>query len=298
MVLVIGEILFDCFPEYRRIGGAPFNFAFHLKKLGLPVRFVSRVGDDEPGRAILAFLVQQGFDERDVQVDPQHETGSVQVRLDGRGVPTFEITADVAYDHIEPAGAAKHLTAPGTRLLYFGSLAQRTRRGFATIQKLLAQRPRTVKSFYDINLRPGGYDDPLITASLKQADLLKMNRDELLTLADIFKKRGTDGEIVSYLMKTFDIETVSLTLGAEGSEMFTGGRRYRQPPASVDRMADTVGAGDAYAAMIALGYLQRWPAAKTIAGAGRFAARLCGVEGALLTDDDDYRSIRQQIKGG
>jgi len=44
MVLVVGEILFDEFPRYKRLGGAPFNVAFHLNKLGLPSCFISRIG--------------------------------------------------------------------------------------------------------------------------------------------------------------------------------------------------------------------------------------------------------------
>ena len=52
MILVIGEILMDIFPEDRRLGGAPFNFAFHLKKFGFPVTFISRIGKDSLGDTI------------------------------------------------------------------------------------------------------------------------------------------------------------------------------------------------------------------------------------------------------
>ena len=79
MILVIGEILFDTFPDYRRIGGAPFNFAFHLKKLGFPVEFVSRVGRDARGDEILHFLEQHGFDTGYIQVDPILPTGRVDI---------------------------------------------------------------------------------------------------------------------------------------------------------------------------------------------------------------------------
>jgi len=101
MVLVLGEILFDIFPQYRRIGGAPFNFAFHLKKLGVPVRFISCVGEDEPGQRILEFLNSHGFALEDIKIDANHPSGRVLVRLDGRGMPEFDILPDVAYDYID-----------------------------------------------------------------------------------------------------------------------------------------------------------------------------------------------------
>jgi fructokinase len=101
MILVVGEILIDVFDHYQRIGGAPFNFAFHLKQLGLPVRLLTRIGDDRPGRDILDMLERQGFDPQDVQIDSRHPTGTVRVALDDQGVPQFDIHTGVAYDHLD-----------------------------------------------------------------------------------------------------------------------------------------------------------------------------------------------------
>ena len=98
MILVIGEILFDVYPNYRRLGGAPFNFAYHLKNFGFDVRFISRIGRDDAGREILHRLELAGFDLNDIQVDDLHPTGSVNVRLDKSGAPRFDIISNVAYD--------------------------------------------------------------------------------------------------------------------------------------------------------------------------------------------------------
>ena len=90
-VLVIGEVLFDQFTDHRRLGGAPFNLAFHLHQMGIPVKFISRVGDDNAGREILEFADQHGFPTEGIQIDPDHPTGEVRVTLDASGIPEFEI---------------------------------------------------------------------------------------------------------------------------------------------------------------------------------------------------------------
>jgi len=75
MILVIGEILFDQFPEYKRIGGAPLNFAFHLASLNVPVRFISRIGNDDDGREILRQMRALDFPVNDIQISHTHPTG-------------------------------------------------------------------------------------------------------------------------------------------------------------------------------------------------------------------------------
>ena len=133
MILALGEILFDIFPDYRRLGGAPFNFAFHLKQLGFPVRFVSRVGEDRNGKEIRAAVKAHGFNPADLQVDSRHATGTVAVSLNDTGVPTFDILPNVAYDHIDFTPAVGSLLED-CALIYFGTLIQRTDRGFQILQ--------------------------------------------------------------------------------------------------------------------------------------------------------------------
>ncbi|MEA1947121.1 MAG: PfkB family carbohydrate kinase, partial [Thermodesulfobacteriota bacterium] len=142
MILVIGEILFDWFPEYRRIGGAPFNFAYHLKNVGMPVRFMTRIGNDSDGKEILLKLKQLGFIMDDIQVDDRYDTGKVMVSLDRHGSPQFDIRSDVAYDHIAFPPAIGAFPVDEIRLVYFGSLIQRTENGFNVIRKILSQRNR------------------------------------------------------------------------------------------------------------------------------------------------------------
>jgi len=139
VIVVIGEILIDIFPHYERIGGAPFNFAYHLKKMGFSVRFLSRVGQDRHGERILDRLRSAGFDLDDVQLDPVRPTGTVGVQLDKNGVPHFDICENVAWDHLD-LGACPVAATEGTEMIYFGSLVQRTESGRRQIQNLLLKK--------------------------------------------------------------------------------------------------------------------------------------------------------------
>ncbi len=291
MIVVLGEILTDRFVDYERIGGAPFNFAFHLKQMGWPVRFITRVGDDARGRGISRMLVKNGFVATDIQIDPHHRTGLVDVSLDRDGIPQFDIREDAAYDHIDLPPMAVEDKA-GIELFYFGSLIQRTANGRKQVCRLLDDKPAGAKCFCDINLRLPHVHEEAIHACLRLADILKLNADELKAVGS---RRGgplTAEQAVAWLMRNYGIDTVALTLGSQGSRVFTGQEDFTAPPAAVAGIVDTVGAGDAYAAVLAAGILRSWPMHRTLALATRFAADICALPGAVPEESDIYAPLR------
>jgi fructokinase len=230
-------------------------------------------------------------------VDPEHETGQVQVTLDSAAVPTFDIRADMAYDHIAIDRNLDTLLAVPPRLLYFGTLVQRSPKGFRTLQTLLKHRHPDTRTFCDLNLRPGCYTREAIVASLRQTDVLKLNAEELGVIRDIIKGPIDDQELVGHLQTDFDIAVVAVTRGASGSDWYDRDTHCRLTPPPVAAVADTVGAGDAHAAMIALGFLRGWPPEKTLGAANRFAAAVCGIKGALPDNDDLYTEMHAIIEG-
>jgi len=281
-VIAIGEILFDHFPEYRRLGGAPFNFVYHLKQLDIPVRFITRVGNDSEGDEIINRLTGYRFNTDDIQIDAAHGTGRVTVNLDPKGIPVFDIESDAAYDYLTlPDTLLEPEMIDKNTLIYFGSLIQRTPRGFKAVQQFLSSRSIQRTCLYDMNLRPDGYNETVVFESLKQADLLKLNEEEL----DIVRRMTGSGlnrsDCVRYLMDQYRLEMVSLTKGDKGSELYVGDARYDAKTVKIDTVEDTVGAGDAYAAMLAIGYLNRWGPEKILSSATRFSGRLCTVQGAI-----------------
>jgi len=290
MILALGEILFDVFPDYRRLGGAPFNFAFHLKQLGFPVRFVSRVGKDRNGKEIRAAVKAHGFSPADLQIDSRHATGTVAVSLNGTGVPTFDILPNVAYDFIDFTPAVGSLLEDCT-LIYFGTLIQRTDRGFKNLQSILSARKSNTKCLYDINLRPGGYTSQVVRESLNHADLLKLNEEELDVLKSMHGQKRDEDRFVAYLREHYAIEMVALTRGKSGSTLFTADGRFDAATSLVENIVDTVGAGDAFASVLAAGYLRGLPAPITLNAATRLAAHLCTVAGAIPDDSDFYADV-------
>ena len=281
MIIVIGEILFDVFPNYRRLGGAPINFAYHLNHLGFDVRFISRIGIDDAGKEILHQLELDRFYLDDIQIDKVHPTGRVNVQLDKSGEPQFDIIADVAYDFIEFIPEYHLGLIEGARLIYFGSLIQRSAAGYENLQKFIAVKASESINLYDINLRPGCYNDAIIGKSLLKTDILKLNSAELVELKQMLSLKMNNEEFVHHLMETHAVSTVALTKGKLGSEVFTDKGRFSSKPADAIRIVDPVGAGDAYAAMLAAGILKKWPPEKILEQASLFAARICEIKGAI-----------------
>lgn len=294
MILSIGEILHDVFPDQRRLGGAPFNFAFHLKMLGFPVRFVSRVGGDDAGRAILRRIEEAGFAAEDIGIDPDHETGWVRVRLDDKGSPTFHIIPDVAYDFITDDAHVTALVEGAPKLICFGSLIQRTEAGFRNLHDILDHRQNGTRLFYDMNLREGCRKVNIIEASLTRAHILKLSDEELDASARLLGIPGQGDALVDTLMNRFDIPVTAMTRGADGSSLFMNGRRYEAATATNIQVVDTVGAGDAYAAMLAAGILDGKPPEAIISEATRFSGRICTVGGAIPAGRRFYDDFRRE----
>lgn len=294
-IIAIGEVLFDEFPDQRRIGGAPFNVACHLRHFGLPAAFVSRVGADPAGHEIRRRIADAGLDPQDVQEDPTHPTGRVRVTLDAAGRPTFEIVPDVAYDYIAPDARTAALMAAGPDLVCFGTLAQRTADGRRRLQAVLDRCPATTCRLYDMNLRPGGYDPDTVAGCLHRCDLLKLSDEELTVTAGMFALGETPQRQVRNLARRFGIDTVAVTCGADGASLYTADARYQEAAAPPGEMRDTVGAGDAFTAVLAAGRFWGWPPRDTLAAAVRLAAGICTIDGAVPEDPAFYRNIGGRI---
>lgn len=297
MIIVIGEILIDHFPEYERIGGAPFNFAFHLKSMGWPVQFITRIGDDDDGVKISRMLETNGFDLKDVQIDKSHTTGRVEVTLDGDGVPSFAICEDVAYDHIDLSSKTADVETNDTvDMVYFGTLSQRTDYGFDQVQGFLKGSAKNTTRFCDINFRAPHINIDAIEPSLRHADILKLNDEELETISDLCKGPRRQADAIDWLMQSYHISVIALTHGAKGSTAFTKGKTIQAPPSIIPSIMDTVGAGDAFASVLAAGSLAQLPMEHTLGLAGNFAADVCRLPGAIPREKQIYASLINEFE--
>jgi len=290
-VAVLGEVLFDCFPDGPRLGGAPFNVAWHLAALGLAPLFVSRVGADPLGERIRAAMGAHGMDPAGLQEDKSRPTGQVEITLDGRGGHAFRILPDQAYDHIEPGPVRALLGRDPPRLACFGTLCLRAPESRAAILEALADGPGT--RLLDVNLRDGCWTEATVRQALEHATLAKLNDDELAVLGPLLlaPDPGDAEGRAAALRAGFGLEAVCVTRGAAGAVWHApeGRHEARATPA---RVVDTVGAGDAFTAVLVTGRARGWPAAATLERAADFAAAVCGLRGACPDDPAFYAPFR------
>ena len=286
-ILCIGEVLWDALPDGLFLGGAPFNVACHLHSLGVPTRFASRVGSDQLGDEIIRRLDHRAIPTDLVQRDDTLPTGFVVVGLDTSGSPDFTIVAPSAWDAIE-YNAKLRDSLQDARAIVFGSLAQRGEVSRRTIRALMESD--TFKVF-DVNLR-SPYDTMVIVQeSLALADLVKLNDDELQTMANWFGFPHDLREGTEALAHHFSCETVCVTRGADGAALFHAGGWFDHPGYRVD-VADTVGSGDAFLAALLDGLLADREPSQTLEWANAVGAWVATRNGA--TPELDRTAINER----
>lgn len=280
-VVSLGEVLWDLLPSGPVLGGAPANFAGHVAGLGGEAALVSRVGADELGREARRLLAAKGVRLEALSTDATAPTGTVGVELAADGQPKFTIHENVAWDRLTADDAARAVVAAADAVC-FGSLAQRTPAARAAIHALLRSvRPGALRVF-DINLRAPFYTQETLSESLRVADVLKLNDGELAILARMFAIPGSPREQVQALARAFELRSVLLTLGAEGSCLWRADQWFEQPGKRIE-VRDTIGAGDSFTAVCVLGELRGWDPVATLRAATEVAAYVCTQAGATPT---------------
>jgi fructokinase len=292
VITSIGEILFDIYKDEKRLGGAPFNFVYHILKITGKGNFISRIGKDELGQEITAYLSEHKISTDLIQIDDKHPTGKAVANLDENKIPHWEIENNCAYDFIEKTDEVDRFVS-GSDCLYFGTLAQRNPVTRESVQSLFN---KNIKYFCDLNIRQDFYSRRIIEASLKASDVLKLNEDELILVNNLFIKDTY--EIISSAIKLrdfFGIDLLCVTCGENGSYLFRN-EDIDYCKTNVTNVVDTVGAGDAYAAILCLGYLNNLSLKTVNEIANKFAGEIVKIKGALPPDDEIYEKFK--VKAG
>jgi fructokinase len=280
-ILCVGEVLWDALPAGLFLGGAPFNVACHLRAAGLPVTMVSRVGADQLGDEVLRRAALYGVGIDLIQVDPALPTGFVRVTVDETGNASYEVVEPAAWDAIAPDQKLLRRAA-AARAIVFGSLAQRNPVTRGTIERLLDSEALLV---FDANLRPP-YDDPrVVRRSLERAGVVKVTEGELQRIAEWFDlpRAGGTLETVTSLAERFGCETVCVTRGREGAALWRDGRWSEHAGYEVE-VRDTVGAGDAFLAVLLAGILAGTDDAAILQHATLMGAYVATQPGAVPPD--------------
>lgn len=280
-IIGLGEILWDLFPTGPRFGGAPANFACHAATLGAKSYIVSALGDDELGRSALAALQSHNVIIDHVASDPEHPTGTVDVRIDSQGKATYQFAADTAWDRL-PWSDTLQALATQSDVVCFGTLGQRSPQSSDTIQRFVASTPTNSLRLFDINLRPPFYNEQVIRTSLQLANALKLNDDELPLVATMLGLSGSDSELLAQFAQMFDLRWIALTRGPEGAALLYDGQLYDSPGQQVT-VVDTVGAGDAFTAALVTSLLRKATPSAALAHAINVASYVCTQPGATPT---------------
>lgn len=278
MIVGLGEILWDVFPDGPRFGGAPANFACHVASLGARVEMVSAVGTDQFGNQAVDILQQRGVGTRGVQRHENLPTGTVNVSLDEGGHASYEFASDTAWDFIQWSSDLNEL-AKQAAAVCFGTLGQRSDTSRQTIQRFVSALPAGALRVYDINLRPPFDTDSVILRSLELANVVKLNDDELNVLARLCGLSGSEREMLQALSKQYDLQAAALTRGQNGAVLLRGDQVSTSDGVHV-HVVDTVGAGDSFTAAFTIGLVRGDDLDTVNEHASRVAAFVCSQSGA------------------
>lgn len=280
VIVGLGELLWDCLPEGRKLGGAPANFAYHASILGNKGIVATRVGTDELGNEAVGILERAGLDTSYVQRDPVHATGTVDVTIDEKGHANYTFASNSAWDHMQltPQWLGLAQTADA---VCFGSLGQRSSISRATIIAYLEALPATTLRVFDVNLRQNFYNAEILEKSLHYCDILKLNEQELPKLAELlnFEWRG-EKETLERIRHRYKLTLMCYTRSDKGS-YFVSATECCDHPGYRVKVADTIGAGDAFTASVVHNYLQKKSLGEIAEAASRRGAWVATQAGAM-----------------
>ncbi len=278
LIIGLGEVLWDMLPQGRQLGGAPANFAYHVSQLGYQGIIVSAVGNDALGNDIVKELDSHGIASRISIVDAP--TGVVNVSVDDKGIPSYEIVENVAWDNIPYSEDLQYLASQAVAVC-FGSLAQREIVSRDTIMQFIESLPPTCLKVFDINLRQRYYTREIIEWSLEHCDVLKLNDDELAIIKEMLEATTlSDDSFVAKLKQLYDLKIVILTCGEKGSSVYYDDEVNFELTPQVE-VVDTVGAGDSFTAAFVATLLQGKSVVEAHRQAVATSATTCTHKGAI-----------------
>ena len=291
LVIGIGEVLWDCWPDGKFLGGAPANFAFHAGQLGANGVVVSAIGSDDDGNEIEAEFGKRGLSVRYLS-RTEYPTGTVEIVSDASGEPDYTICEDLAWDHLQDNESLDAL-AQRANAVCFGSLAQRAPTSRETIRQFLRRTRKDCLRVFDINLRQSFFTPETIHASLSLASVFKLNNEDdwRNTLSLLNLPGDEEASTVREIIDRYSLSLVALTRGGNGSTLYTRHRVSHHPGVPLSSPQPyPVGAGDAFTAALAVGLLNFHDLDAVHEHASRVASYVCSTPEAMPTLPDSLRT--------
>ncbi len=278
VVVGIGEVLWDKFPEVKKIGGAPLNFVYHAMSNGADGYVISAVGNDSLGDELVSTIKESGV--KILCEKNAYPTGIVNITLDEEGVAQYEIVENVAWDHINVDEEVKKIICQ-CDCICFGTLAQRSSKSRVAIYEYLRALPVDAVRFYDVNLRQHYYDKTMIDMSMLAASVLKLNNEELIVIGRMFGIDGEEDEVVKSLIKRYELDYVLLTCGDAYSKVYARNGEISCVDTPAVEVVDTVGAGDSFSGTFIVSLLRGDDFREAHRKAVEVSAWVCTQSGAM-----------------
>jgi fructokinase len=270
---------FDTFPSFVPTpGGAPANIAVALARLGVPVAFIGRVGDDIFGHAILASFRASGVDTSGARVTPDADTALAFVTFPTESERQFNFVWDrsaaMTYDPDElPVALIQRSKCLYARLgRATGSPMEQT-----ALKAMQVAQATGIAIAFDPNIRPAAWrnlDDArdsvwkiweytnVIKLAQQDAAILTGHDDPLRACRELWRAH---------------LRFLCVTDGARGCWYTQDGQQVRHVPAWTMEERDGTGAGDAFlSGLLAAMHGHGWDAPLTDADI-RFASAVAAV---------------------
>ncbi len=275
-VVCFGEVLWDVFPNYRKIGGAPLNVALRMKSIDNDVSIITRIGDDEDGEEIMGKIKDLGVCTKSVQIDKELKTGDVSVVLNHKGSASYNIHFPRAWDAIEVTDCAVKLVKQSDAFI-FGSLVARNVTSKDTLHELLKLAKYKV---FDVNLREPYYTNEELIYLMNEANFIKFNDDEIFEIAKALgSKIKSLEQNIEFIANTTNTDSICVTKGRHGAILYHDKSFYYNGGYRIT-VVDTVGAGDSFLASLIDKLIKDVPAQKAINYATAVGALVASSEGA------------------
>ncbi len=292
-IVGLGELLWDLLPGGASLGGAPANFAYITRLLRQSAIVASRLGRDSLGQQALQRMQELGLAGDHVQIDSDHPTGTVKVEINAQGQARFEIAHPVAWDFLEWTSTWRQLARQADAVC-FGSLAQRSIQSRTTIRSFLNAATRAIKVF-DVNLRQSYYSLEVISESMKLADIVKVNDEELPKIMALHGFEQEDARSSAHrLLDLYHLDLICITRGARGSLLVREDAVNEHPGFRV-KVVDTVGSGDAFTAALVHEYLKGSSLEAMNEAANRMGAWVASRPGGMPVATDSFATSLAEV---
>jgi fructokinase len=292
-IVCYGEVLWDMFPEGKKLGGAPLNVALRAQSLGNKACVISSIGKDAIGEEILQEIKDYNANRKHIQISKNFETSQVLVSLDKSGSASYEIKMPCAWDDIQLLDQDIELVKSSDAFIY-GSLIARSKSSRETLFALLNEAKFKV---FDVNLRAPHYEQENLLRLMEVADFIKFNDDEIVEICANMDFHNEKIEAcMEFIATKTNTKQVCVTLGGDGAVLLNKNKFVYSKGFKV-KVADTVGAGDSFLASLISKLLQDTDPQEAITFAcavGAIVASKSGANGDI--SDQEIENIIHQTK--